>query len=86
MISFTDYFNSSLKPIIVFDGAMGTALQDLNLSALDFGGELLEGCNENLVRTNPEAVKKVHRSYLEAGCNVIALFLSDSSICSFNNV
>ena len=71
MISFTDYFNSSLKPIIVFDGAMGTALQDQNLQAKDFGGTELEGCNENLVRSNPEAVKLVHRSYLEAGCDVI---------------
>ena len=71
MTSFKSYFNSSLNPVIVFDGAMGTALQDQNLQAKDFGGTELEGCNENLVRSNPEAVKLVHRSYLEAGCDVI---------------
>ncbi len=71
MSDFISYFNSKLKPIIVFDGAMGTALQEQNLKAIDFGGETLEGCNENLVRTKPEAVKQVHKSYLEAGCDVI---------------
>ncbi len=71
MTDFKSYFNSDLKPIIVFDGAMGTALQDQNLQAIDFGGIEFEGCNENLVRTNPEAVKLVHKSYLEAGCDVI---------------
>ncbi|KGG13801.1 5-methyltetrahydrofolate--homocysteine methyltransferase [Prochlorococcus sp. SS52] len=50
---------------------MGTSLQSLNLTADDFGGTLLEGCNENLVLTNPQAVRNVHRSYLEVGCDVI---------------
>ncbi|KGG15282.1 MULTISPECIES: methionine synthase [unclassified Prochlorococcus] len=71
MISFKDYFYSEQRPILVFDGGMGTALQDLNLSAEDFGGVSIEGCNENLVRTKFSAVESVHRSYLEAGCDVI---------------
>ena len=40
--------------ILVLDGAMGTMLQQRNLTAADFGGAALEGCNENLVRTRPE--------------------------------
>jgi len=34
--------------ILVLDGAMGTMLQQRNLTAEDFGGAALEGCNENL--------------------------------------
>src|ERR1700739_952569 len=57
--------------ILVLDGAMGTMLQQRNLSAEDFGGPALEGCNENLVRTRPDVVLDVHRKYLEAGADLI---------------
>src|SRR5215472_1395449 len=57
--------------ILVLDGAMGTMLQQRNLSAADFGGPVLEGCNENLVRTRPDVVLEVHRKYLEAGADII---------------
>lgn len=59
------------RPVIVFDGAMGTNLQVQNLTAEDFGGKEYEGCNEYLVHTKPEAVAKVHRGFLEAGADVI---------------
>ena len=59
------------RPVIVFDGATGTSLQQLDLTAEDFGGAALEGCNENLVKTRPDAVQSVHRLFLEAGCDVI---------------
>jgi 5-methyltetrahydrofolate--homocysteine methyltransferase len=59
------------RPVIVFDGAMGSNLQLQNLTAADFGGEKYEGCNEYLVCTKPEAVAKVHRDFLAAGADVI---------------
>ena len=59
------------KPVLVFDGATGTSLQQMDLTADDFGGEALEGCNENLVITRPDAVQAVHRLFLDAGCDVI---------------
>jgi len=59
------------RPVIVFDGAMGTNLQVQNLTAEDFGGSEYEGCNEYLVKTKPEAVAKVHRDFLAAGADVI---------------
>jgi len=66
------YFLDVLKEkIIVFDGAMGTHLQGQNLTADDFGGEHLNGCNEYLVLSRPSAVETVHSDYLEAGCDVI---------------
>jgi 5-methyltetrahydrofolate--homocysteine methyltransferase len=57
--------------VLVFDGATGTSLQQMELSAEDFGGPALEGCNENLVFTRPDAVQAVHRHFLEVGCDVI---------------
>jgi 5-methyltetrahydrofolate--homocysteine methyltransferase len=50
---------------------MGSSLQTQNLTAEDFGGAQYEGCNEYLIVTKPDAVEKVHRSFLEAGADVI---------------
>src|SRR6201981_3591780 len=57
--------------ILVLDGAMGTMLQQRNLSAADLGGPALEGCNENLVRTRPDVVLDIHRKYFEAGADIV---------------
>ncbi len=71
MESFRTYLNRDEKPLIIFDGGTGTSFQNLNLTADDFGGKELEGCNENLVLSSPKVVEKVHNSFLEAGCHVI---------------
>ena len=68
---FLQRLHSPQRPVIVFDGAMGTNLQTQNLTAADFGGAEYEGCNEYLVHTLPEAVAKVHRDFLAAGADVI---------------
>ena len=70
-ISFLDWLHGPGRPVLVFDGATGTSLQEMDLTAEDFGGAALEGCNENLVFTRPDAVQAVHRLFLEAGCDVI---------------
>src|SRR6476659_6468634 len=57
--------------ILVLDGAMGTAIQARNLTADDFGGVHLEGCNENLVITRPDVILDIHRGYLEVGADII---------------
>jgi 5-methyltetrahydrofolate--homocysteine methyltransferase len=57
--------------ILVLDGAMGTMLQQRHLTAEDFGGDALEGCNENLVRTRPDVVLDIHRKYFEAGSDIV---------------
>ena len=63
-------FLDTLKQrIVVFDGAMGTNIQSQNLSPDDFGG--LDGCNEYLLVTKPDAIENVHAGFLEAGCDVI---------------
>ncbi|MBD1900327.1 methionine synthase [Trichocoleus sp. DQ-A3] len=68
---FLTRLHSPERPVIVFDGAMGTNLQTQNLTAADFGGPEYEGCNEYLVHTKPEAVEKVHRDFLAVGADVI---------------
>ena len=57
--------------ILVLDGATGTALQDLNLTAEDFGGAEVEGCNELLCLNKPSAVTHLHTVYLEAGADIV---------------
>ena len=57
--------------LLVLDGAMGTMLQQRHLTAEDFGGAALEGCNENLVRTRPDVVLDIHRKYFEAGADIV---------------
>src|ERR1035437_8117902 len=57
--------------VLVLDGAMGTMLQQRDLTAEDFGGAALEGCNENLVRTRPDVVLDIHRKYFAAGSDIV---------------
>src|SRR5258707_2175803 len=57
--------------VLVLDGAMGTMLQQRDLTAADFGGALLEGCNEVLVRTRPDVVLDIHRAYFAAGSDIV---------------
>jgi len=57
--------------ILVIDGAMGTQLQERQLTADDFGGAEYEGCNEYLVITRPDVIEDVHRAYLAAGADIV---------------
>ncbi|HOJ38357.1 MAG TPA: homocysteine S-methyltransferase family protein [Ignavibacteriales bacterium] len=66
-----DFIKALNDKIIIFDGATGTHLQSQQLKAEHFGGAQYEGCNEYLCITYPEAVKKVHYDYLNAGADVI---------------
>jgi len=59
------------RKILILDGAMGTMLQQAQLSAEDFGGEEYEGCNELLNLTRPDVVRNIHETYLEAGADII---------------
>ena len=71
MSLFRKHLNREDKPIIIFDGGTGTSFQNMNLTANDFGGEQLDGCNEYLVLSKPSAVEEVHNSFLKAGCDII---------------
>lgn len=57
--------------ILILDGAMGTMIQQVDLTGADFGGDDLDGCNEMLVLTRPELIQRIHEEYLEAGADLI---------------
>lgn len=68
MKSFLDLLK---ERVVVFDGAMGSNLQALNLTIDDWGGPNFENCSENLLYTRPDAIETVHRGFLDVGCDVI---------------
>src|ERR1051325_978117 len=58
--------------ILVLDVAMGTIIQAAGLTADDFGGAALEGCNENLNLTRPDVIKRIHAAYYDAGADLVS--------------
>lgn len=56
--------------VLLFDGAMGTEIQMLNLEPNDFPDNK-EGFNDGLVSTRPDLIKGIHRRYLQAGADCI---------------
>ena len=65
------YLDALENRVLIYDGAMGTSLQQQNLTAEQFGGERYNGCNDFLVISYPQAVERVHRSFLDVGVDVI---------------
>ncbi len=65
------YLEALKRRVLIYDGAMGTNIQRYNLSAEDFGGKALEGCNDNLVLTRPDIIQAIHESFLAVGCDVV---------------
>ncbi len=56
---------------VVFDGAMGTQIQALDLTAEDYGGERQLGNIDHLSLTRPDAIEQIHLGYLDAGADVV---------------
>ncbi|MFT5738308.1 MAG: 5-methyltetrahydrofolate--homocysteine methyltransferase, partial [Maribacter sp.] len=66
------------KRILILDGAMGTMLQRYKFTEEDFRGERfkdwghpLQGNNDLLSLTQPEAIADVHRKYFAAGADIV---------------
>jgi 5-methyltetrahydrofolate--homocysteine methyltransferase len=65
------YLDAIADHVVIFDGAMGTSIQAYNLTAEDFGGEHLNGCNDYLVITRPDVIQAIHESFLAVGSEVV---------------
>src|SRR5512140_2834072 len=65
------YLEAIKDHVLIYDGAMGTSIQSHKLTADDFGGEKLNGCNDYLVITRPEVIEEIHASFLAVGSEVI---------------
>lgn len=66
------------KQILILDGAMGTMIQKYSLEESDFRNEKLshhshdlKGNNDLLSITKPNVIKEIHKTYLEAGADII---------------
>ncbi len=64
--------------ILITDGAMGTMIQAHQLSEEQFRGQrfvdhpsLLKGNNDLLCLTQPELISEIHRSFLQAGADLL---------------
>ncbi len=65
------YLDALEQRVLIFDGAMGTSVQALELTPEQFGGEQYNGCIDYLVLSYPQAIEQVHRSFLEVGVDVL---------------
>lgn len=68
-ITVKEFHDLLQRGVLIYDGAMGTNLQIQGLKPENYGGR--EGCSEALNLFCPEAVIKVHRDFLAAGCQVL---------------
>ncbi len=68
MSRFLDLVN---ERVVVYDGATGTNLQELGLTADDYGGPELEGCTDILSVTRPDVIADLHESFFRAGSDVV---------------
>ena len=73
-----DILEKMRERILILDGATGTYLQQLGLTEDDFRGTVfsnhplpLKGCNDVLCITKPEAIKQMHKDYINAGADII---------------
>ena len=78
MVQKKDILAQLKKRILVLDGAMGTMIQEYKFSEEDYRGDRfldwpspLQGNNDLLTLTQPEAIKTIHRKYAEAGADII---------------
>jgi 5-methyltetrahydrofolate--homocysteine methyltransferase len=55
--------------VVIYDGAMGTQIQERNPSLDDFWGK--ENCSEVLVLSRPDIVKDIHAAYFKVGADVV---------------
>ena len=76
--SFTNLRLHSSQRILMLDGAMGTMIQNENLTEEDYRGNQftqhsndLKGNNDILSISQPDLIKKIHRQYLDSGADII---------------
>jgi 5-methyltetrahydrofolate--homocysteine methyltransferase len=70
MAAMRDYIEAINSRVVIFDGAMGATLEELDLTQEDYGG--LQGkCHEALVLNRPDVIQGVHESMIEAGAEVL---------------
>ena len=59
--------------ILILDGAMGTMLQRHGLS----------GNSEPFNLSHPDIVRSIHRAYIDAGADIVAVESAETDFCSY---
>jgi 5-methyltetrahydrofolate--homocysteine methyltransferase len=67
----SEFLNTLAERVLIFDGAFGTWVQDQGIGPDDFGGADFEGCNERLVLTRPDLIRRMHQEYFDAGVDAV---------------
>lgn len=63
------YLKAVKERVVIYDGAMGTQIQQRQPSIDDFWGK--EGCNELLNLSRPDIIRDIHETYFKAGADVV---------------
>ena len=76
--TFTKLETQIKRRVLVLDGALGTMIQQYNLTESDFRGDLfanvtqqIKGDNDVLNLTRPDVIAEIHEKYLQAGADII---------------
>jgi 5-methyltetrahydrofolate--homocysteine methyltransferase len=64
-----NFLDTVRERVVIYDGAMGTEIQQRNPSMDDFWGK--ENCSEVLVLSRPDIIKDIHAAYFKAGADVV---------------
>ncbi|MBK8914625.1 MAG: methionine synthase [Phycisphaerales bacterium] len=64
-----DFLAALDRGVLILDGAMGTSVHALDLPLSDYQG--LENCTEVLNFSRPDAIERIHRDFLEVGCDAV---------------
>lgn len=67
-MTFKDFIK---EEVLILDGAMGTQVQNLELSDEDFGGSDFKMLSDLLVFSKPESLKQIHLNYFKAGAHAV---------------
>ncbi|HET7871034.1 MAG TPA: homocysteine S-methyltransferase family protein, partial [Terriglobales bacterium] len=64
-----NFLDTVRERVVIYDGAMGTQIQQRNPSLDDFWGK--ENCSEVLVLSRPDMIKDIHAAYFQSGADVV---------------
>lgn len=65
------FVNELKKQVLILDGAMGTMVQNLNLTDAAFGGPEFKMLTDLLIFSRPKDLQEIHLKYLQAGADII---------------
>lgn len=66
-----NFLDELKKQVLILDGAMGTMVQNLNLTDAAFGGPEFKMLTDLLVFSRPDDLEEIHLKYLQAGADII---------------